>query len=250
MDEVAGPGHEGLEPLGARERPFGVTGRLDGVDVVVVSADVPRVSPQDRLEDGDDHLGALRWRAIRVPEPPGAEVHEAFRIERRRVEIIGVALAQLSHGNAVLDRQRLQIRGRMRRVPPGESLDVVSLGLWSAPPQRLSPLDGRRCGPFALGIDVEVDVRAEGERDAPVRHRGLRIHVGGVPEGPHGLVVVEGEDESEAIVEEALRLGIRRRNGMMVRDHPRWGSGVLRIDERRRHTGGRHSEAQRDDGGS
>ena len=48
---------------------------------------------------------------------------------------------------------------------------------------------------LALRIDVEVDVRSERQRDAPVRHRRRRVELGGARKRTDRLVVIEAVDE-------------------------------------------------------
>ena len=69
-------------------------------------------------------------------------------------------------------------------------------------------------------VDIEVVVGTERPRDAPVRHRRLRIELGRALERADRFLVVEAEDQVEALVEVALRLGVRRRDGVMVIPQP------------------------------
>ena len=216
VHQVARAWHERLQTGGARERAFGMRRRLDGVHVVVVGARVERIALQHRLEHGGDLLGALGRRAVRLPELPWMEVHRALGVERRRVEVIGIAADDLAHGVLVVGGERLQVRRVVVRVAAGERLDVGALVRRRAARERERLLHGVVGGALARGIDVEVDVRSECEGDAPPGHGGLRIELSRAREGADGLLVVEGEDQVEALVEEALRLGLGGGDGMAV----------------------------------
>src|SRR5690606_20403949 len=52
-----------------------------------------------------------------------------------------------------------------------------------------------------------IDMRAAGERDAPMRHGAGRIEPRRLLEGADGLAMVEAEEKAEALVEIALRPG-------------------------------------------
>src|SRR5262249_40193256 len=69
----------------------------------------------------------------------------------------------------------------------------------------------------ALLVDGKVVVRAGGKGDAPPGHRAVGIQARRVAESPDGLVVIEGVDETQALVEVALRLGAGRGDGVAVR---------------------------------
>ena len=81
--------------------------------------------------------------------------------------------------------------------------------------QRLRPLRFVVRRLLAVGVDVEVDVRSERQRDAPVRHRRRGIELGGPAERADRLVVIERVDERQALIEELLRLGAFRGDRMV-----------------------------------
>jgi hypothetical protein len=74
---MAGRRHQRVEPLRALERALRRLRRLDGVDVVMIGADVLGFAAQNALEDGDDLFGARCWRAGGRPELPRVQIHQA-----------------------------------------------------------------------------------------------------------------------------------------------------------------------------
>ena len=108
---------------------------------------------------------------------------------------------------------------RVVRVPAGQRLDVVALLRRSLRGKRARTPDGVVGGDLALGVNVEVDVRPQRVGDAPVGHRQVRVEVSRALERAHGLVVVEGIDEAQPLVEKLLRLGALRRDRVTERAH-------------------------------
>ena len=197
------------------------------MDVVVVGAKVIRIARQHRLEHGHDLFGALRGLAVERPELPRVQVHQALGVERGGVEVVGVSARQIAHGVGVLARQRRAVRLGIGRKPDGHRLDVRALGLGPALRQRQRLRDGRVRLLRPVIVHIEVVVGTERPRDAPVRHRGLRIELGRALERADGFLVVEPEHQIKPLVEVALRLRARRRDGVVVVAHPRHERGSL-----------------------
>ena len=166
--------------------------RFDGVDVIVIRAEVARVAAQDAFERRDDLLGALRRLPLRVPELPRVQIHEALGVERGGVEVIGMSGRDVVHGARIVDGQRLQIRVRVIGIAVREGVDVGTLVRARRRGERARALHRGVRRLLTLGVDVEIDVRAECERDAPGGHRRLRIELRRAGERAHGLVVIEG----------------------------------------------------------
>ena len=192
------------------------------MDVVVVGARMHGIALQDRLEHGHD-LERVRPRlAVGRPELPRMEVHEALGVHRRRVEVVGVPRRERLHRRRVVARElRLVGRGGIRDVTHRQRLHVRALVLGSArgKRQRLLDLGAGLLQPIGLGRLVVV-VGAERERHAPVRHRGFRIELGRALERAERLLVVEAEEQRQALVEVLLRLGARSLDRVAVRAHP------------------------------
>ena len=72
----------------------------------------------------------------------------------------------------------------------------------------------RRCR--ARVVDIEVVVRPERPRLAPVRHRGIRIERRRLFERPDRRFVVEAECLRHPLVEQLLCFGVRRPDRMMM----------------------------------
>jgi len=82
------------------------------------------------------------------------------------------------------------------------------------------------------GLAVHIDVRAGGEGDAPVRHRGGGVELGGLAEGAEGLVAIEPIHLVQPLVEEALGLGGFGRDGVLPDARAgQEGSGLLLREE-------------------
>jgi len=75
----------------------------------MVRADVQAIAPQNALENRDDFLGAGSWFPVGRPELPGVQIHQAFRVERRCVEVVGVLTHHGPHRVLVLHGQRFQV---------------------------------------------------------------------------------------------------------------------------------------------
>src|SRR5262245_50797513 len=95
---MAGRRHQRVEPLRALERAVWRLRRLDCVNVVMIGADVLRIAAQHTLEHRYDLLSAFRRFTGRRPELPRVEVHQAFRVERCGVEVVGILTHDVSHG--------------------------------------------------------------------------------------------------------------------------------------------------------
>src|SRR5437763_992039 len=115
--------------------------------------------------------------------------------------------------------QRFGRRRRIVRVSACQSLYVVALLRRGLRRKRARTRDGVVGGDLAFGVNVEVDVGAERVRDAPVSHREVGVQISRALKGAHGLVVVEGVDEAQALIEELLRLRVLRRDRVMERTH-------------------------------
>ena len=214
VHQVAGAGHEIAEPLRARQGALRVRRGLDGVDVIVVGAGVIGVPIEHRLQRGHDLQRARRGLSRLRPEAPGAQIHQGFGEERGGVEIVGICGAERAHriGVGLVARSPLAGPGL---VAHRERVDVVPLGVTRALQSGHGTLDGARGGPLARGGERRVDVGAERQGHAPVGHGEIRIEARGLLEGAPRLVVVEGVDEAQALIEVAL--GERGGGGDRVR---------------------------------
>ncbi len=207
VHEMSGRRRRGTQPLRTGERALRMRRRLDGVDVVVIRAEVMGVALQHRLQRADDGGGSLGGVAVVVIELPWVEVHHRLGVERGDVVIRRILLRQLAHGRAVVDRELLQIGVRIVAVTLRQRLDEVALLRRGVRLERLRLLH-------------RLD-RAEGEGDAPPRHGEIRIELAGALERLHRRLVIEAVEVLHALIEELLRLGALRRHRAMKLAEPR-----------------------------
>src|SRR5258707_67930 len=65
--------------------------------------------------------------------------------------------------------------------------------------------------PLAIGIDVQIDVRPERERGAPVADRQIRVELRGALERADRGFMIEPVQVLHPLIEVLLRLGVLRR---------------------------------------
>ena len=188
---------------------------LDGVDVIVVRAEVGGIAREHRFQDRNDLFRPGLRRPVGLPEFPRPQVHQALGPERGRVEVVGILPREIPHRLRVIGRESRKVRLRIGRVAARDGARVGPLPLGRISGERHGLLRGVERLLLVLGVDVEVDVGPERERDPPQRHRRLRVERRGPLERADGLVVVEPVQEVEPLVEEPLRLGTRSRDRVM-----------------------------------
>ncbi len=227
VDEVARGRHQRQEACRARDGALEVGRGFDRVDVEVVRAGVVRVPSHHRLEHRDELLRSRRRLAVGGPELPRPQHHQALSEHRGEVEVVRILLHQVAHGVAVVEVQPLPVRLRVgRRVALRQGAHVVRLDRAPVRETCESFLDGVvRGGRARLGHLGVVVVRADGEREPPVRHGRRGIELRGAAEVPGGLVVVEAVEKREALVEVLLRLRVLRLDGVAMAPHPRLDLG-------------------------
>jgi hypothetical protein len=69
-------------------------------------------------------------------------------------------------------------------------------------------LNGVVCLFLTIGIDIEVDIGSESQRNAPIGHRKIRVELRGLPERLDGRLVIESVQIRHSLIEVALRLGV------------------------------------------
>ncbi len=215
------PGCRSRSASAARVGLLGVGRGLDRVDHQVVGERVLRVEGEDGLEGRDELLRAGLRLAVGRPEVPRAQVGQGLGEEGADVGVLRVGLPDRPHRVGVGLLEGLAVLGLRPGVARGERLDEGSLDgargggeglrLGQGLPRRLRAI---------LGHDGVVDVGAVRDRDAPEGHRALRVELARAAEGADRLVVVEGVQEREALVEVALRLGRDGRDPAGVAPQP------------------------------
>ncbi len=136
----------------------------------------------------------------------------------RGVDVVGVLRHHRAHRFAVVAMEAEPIGRRLRRrIALRKRRDVVALALAGVGGALLGVLDGVVRRLRARGVDGRVVVvRPDRQRDAPVRHRRLRVELGRAAEVARGLVVIEAVEQANALVEIDLRVGVRRRDREVI----------------------------------
>ena len=143
------------------------------------------------------------------------QVHAGLGEQRGGVQVVGKILRHLAHG-VVIGLGRLPaVRFRIGRESQRHGLDVGLLGRRSVAGEIDRFLDGivRSSETFVTGGIVVV--RAYGLGNSPVRHSEFGVEIGGALKGTRGLVMIEGVDQAQPLIEELLRLRILGGDGMM-----------------------------------
>ncbi len=104
---MPGVGNQRVQAIRALECPGGVRRSLDGMNVVMICANVIRIAGQHRFQDGDDLKRPLSRRPVRIPQTPRPQIHHALGVNRRRVGIIRVTLRKIAHGARIIVREFL-----------------------------------------------------------------------------------------------------------------------------------------------
>ena len=151
------------------------------------------------------------------PQLPRRQVHQTFGVDDRGIEIVRIAPREIAHGPAEGARERRAVGFRICRVSSCERLDIIALDIGPA----LSGVGGRVHEQRlrfrervvrrlrARVVYVEVVVRAERPRLAPVRHGCEGIELCSALERSDRGFVIEAEGLRQPLVEHLLRFGIR-----------------------------------------
>jgi hypothetical protein len=216
VHQVAGGRRESGEPLRARQCPLRARRRFDGVDVVVVRAQVVRVLREHAFEDRDDLRRAGRRLAIERPQLPRPQHHQGLGVERGRIEVVRVPAHDAAHGVGVVAVELHAIGAGGTRVALRERIDVVTLGGARRRRERDRLRHGLARHEVARIVDRQVVVRSRREGDAPPGHGAAGVEPRRLTERAHRLVVIESVDQAEALIEVALGLRVARRDRMAV----------------------------------
>ena len=87
VDEMARSGRDRLQPVGRGQSTLRRRRSLDGVDVVVIGADVVGVAAQHAFQNRDDRLRPLGRFAVQAPQLPWPQVHRALGVQHGGIEI-------------------------------------------------------------------------------------------------------------------------------------------------------------------
>ena len=140
------------------------------MDVEVVGTDVVGIGAQDGFRLRDDGFGVFGGLAVERPQLPRRQVHHALGVHGDGIGVVGILLGELAHSVAV-GRGKLVVIGFGVVGKAGcQGGGVRALIGGSVGRERDGFLDRVVCSLLALGIDVEVVVGAERQRDA---HHGM-----------------------------------------------------------------------------
>src|SRR5262249_2678469 len=89
-------------------------------------------------------------------------------------------------------------------VSPGQSTDIRLFHFRSASRKSERFLDGFVPNSFPLLVDFQIVIRSHRQGDTPHWHRRLRVEFGSVQKGTKGLLMIEGVNQHQALVEESL----------------------------------------------
>ncbi len=136
---------------------------------------------------------------------PRTQIHQRLRVQRRRVQIVGICRYQLRH--------RVCIRAIERRAPltgfavaRRNRVDVGLLLRRFVRAQRLRGLQRLPCQGHCFGRHRRVDVRPVRQRDAPPADAARRIEACSFLERANRFGVVEAVHQREGLIEVLLRL--------------------------------------------
>src|SRR5258708_40068512 len=107
--------------------PLRVRGGFWGMEVIVIRTNGVGITPQHRLQYGENFFRAFVRTTIETPKLPRVQVHQALCIERCRIEIVWVMLGEFSHRDGILRVELPQIDLWIGRGALRESLNVFAL---------------------------------------------------------------------------------------------------------------------------
>lgn len=208
MDDVPRVGCKRGEFVGPGQGALGIVGGFNGMDVAMDSAQVVGIAFQHGLQCGHDLFRASFSSTVLVPQSPGMQVHARFGEQGCGIQVIGELARHFAHGVPIVFGGFLQIGIWIGRKAPGHRLNVGMLGGRS---RQIDGFPDSITGTLeTLWIGRIVIVRSDGFGDSPVGHGQGRIEFGGLLERAGRLVVIEGVDEAEPLIEEFLRFRIMR----------------------------------------
>ena len=219
VHEMARCRHQLWQLRRVSERAFRTLRRFDGMNVIVDRAGVIGITTQHRLKCRHDLFSTFGRFAVRAPELPGTQVHRALRVKRRRVEVVRITLDQFAHRVFVIDGELFQICFRFDGIALPERFDVGAFVLGSFGCERKRFLHRFVSSFFSVGSDVEIDVWAQRERNAPISHGEIGINFSRALEGTNRFVVIKRVDESKALIEKLLCFGFGCRDRVVMRAH-------------------------------
>jgi hypothetical protein len=136
------------------------------------------------------------------------KVHARLGKQRGRIEVIRILLRDFAHGIVIFLGRLAQVCLWIRGEALGHCLDVVLLGRRSARRQVHGFLDRivRLLEALFAGRIVVIGSHRFG--DAPIRDRQFRIEVRRALKRTRRFVMIEGVDQTQALIEKILGLRV------------------------------------------
>jgi hypothetical protein len=218
--QVAGGWSQHGNAIRIGQRSLRMRRRLHGVDVEVHRPDVVGIAAENAFEGFNDFVGARSGSSIRIPEFPGAQVHEAVGKQRGGIEVVGIFTAQFPHRIGVICVELVVIGMGVGREALRDRRDVVLLDRRSSGAQGFRLIDRIHGDLLVFRVDGEVIVWAHCQRHAPPGHRQVRIDFCRAAKRARRFFMVERIHEAQSLVEKLLGLGALRRDGVVQSAQP------------------------------
>ena len=175
VHEVAGSRHERLEAGCRRGRTLRCARGLHRVDVIMVRPRVRGLLREYALDLRGDRWRPRFGRAVGRVKAPWMKIHQAFGVERADVGVIGKPPGQHAHRVGIRRFAHRLVSGGSGHVPSAERRHESLLDVAAIRGETLRDREMRIRLDQTLGRCRIVDVGAERECHAPVRHRRKRV---------------------------------------------------------------------------
>ena len=95
--EMAFRGRQLFQTRGTGQPALRMRRGFNGVNVIMICAEMIRVAFQNRFEQGHNLFSVLGRFAVGAPKMPRMQIHHALGVERCCVEIVRITRDQLAH---------------------------------------------------------------------------------------------------------------------------------------------------------
>ena len=218
VNVVAEAGLQIAQPIRRGHGALGMRRRLERVDGEVIRERMIGIELQHRVERREYFVGARLRLALGRPLVPRMRVHHRLREQHAGVRLARKTFPRLAHRVRIRTIERAAVGGLRVRVAFRECGDERAFERGGTGDVLLREREFRpRLRRRGRRHHREVDVRAVGERDAPMGHRTVRIKPRRLLERTDRRTVVEAEIEIQSLIEILLRVGRGRRDLARVR---------------------------------
>ena len=208
VHDVPGSGRHRRQSVGSRECALRRFGSFNGVNVVVDRSQVIGIAFYHRLQRGDNFFRAGFGAAVLMPQAPRMQIHAGLGKQCRGVEIVRIALHYFAHRVVVLFRSLAPVRFRVGGEAKSHGVDICLLARRGVAFQMHRFLNGFMRLLKALFARRIVVVRPDGLGDSPKSHRKFGIEFCCFLKRPRRLIVIEGVNETQSLIEKLLRLRV------------------------------------------